>query len=312
MWWRHGTAVPDRLLRRRQPRALRHRPLQRAAAVVVLRAGHRRRRGAVVAVPAARRSARLPRLADRPRRPGQPRDAAGASGWWCRSSCSRSRSASSRATCCRCCRRSRCCSRTASSSALAARRGLDGGLYRQRPIAALQAGVARCPALILVLAGGLLWRAQPLFVERAGAGTAPSRPSSPSPAGLAVVVDGADRAGGGTRRGCSPSAARRRCRRWCIGGSGRRARRRRAARWRGRCAAARRADEPVGVSRVFVRNLVFYTGRQADRPHQRRAAHGVPRARRDGRWWSCRPTVLDRVEAAGAPAPTRLARVRAT
>jgi hypothetical protein len=70
--------------------------------------------------------------------------------------------------------------------------------------------------------------------------------------------------------------------------------------------SARRAAEPVGVSQVFVRNLVFYTGiRQTDLitdeqltaflSQSQRALVVAPRA------------VLERVEAAGAPRAVRVA-----
>ncbi len=76
MGWLHGARLPEGLLHRRQPRALRHRPLQRAAAVVVLRPGHGRRPGPVGAVPAAGRGRARPHGAA-PWRRRQPRNPAG-------------------------------------------------------------------------------------------------------------------------------------------------------------------------------------------------------------------------------------------
>jgi hypothetical protein len=74
-------------------------------------------------------------------------------------------------------------------------------------------------------------------------------------------------------------------------------------------AAARRGDEPVGVSRAFVRNLVFYTGmRQTDLIDDEQLAAFL---RQEGRVLVVVPTdALARIEAAGVPAPTRLAEFR--
>jgi hypothetical protein len=70
--------------------------------------------------------------------------------------------------------------------------------------------------------------------------------------------------------------------------------------------AARRADEPVGVSRVFVRNLVFYTGiKQTDLIDDEQLSMFL---RQEGRALLVVPAdILARVEAAGAPPARRLA-----
>jgi hypothetical protein len=69
---------------------------------------------------------------------------------------------------------------------------------------------------------------------------------------------------------------------------------------------ARRAGEPLGVSRVFVRNLVFYTGqRQIDLIDDTQLDAFL---RQDARALVVVPAeILDRVEASGTPRATRLA-----
>jgi hypothetical protein len=73
--------------------------------------------------------------------------------------------------------------------------------------------------------------------------------------------------------------------------------------------AARQGAEPVGVSRVFVRNLVFYTGvPQTDLIDDEQAAAFL---RQDRRALVVLPLdVLERLEAAGVPAPVRLGEFR--
>lgn len=69
---------------------------------------------------------------------------------------------------------------------------------------------------------------------------------------------------------------------------------------------ARRANEPIGVSRVFVRNLVFYTGvKQLDLIDDEQLGTFL---RQSGRALVLVPvTDLERVEAAGVPKAIRLA-----
>lgn len=138
------------------------------------------------------------------------------------------------------------------------RRGLDGGLYQSGPHRGIQAAAVASGGL-LILTGALLYRAQPLFVELpawqsataaiviVGAGlavmaTAWSRWWQAAPWVLAVgsamalpafVLGGL---GGGPEDAVHKAAQA--------------------------ITAARRGDEAEGVSRVFVRNLVFYTGRR--------------------------------------------------
>ena len=70
--------------------------------------------------------------------------------------------------------------------------------------------------------------------------------------------------------------------------------------------AAHRADEPIGVARVFVRNLVFYTGlKQVDLINDEQLTAFLGQ---EGRALIVVPQAdLDRVEAAGAKKATRLA-----
>ncbi len=183
-----------------------------------------------------------------------------------------------------------------------ARRGLDGGLYRQQPDRALQAASLASGAMLLV-AAALLWRARPLFVDipawqsmaaavAIGLGgaivvlVALSRAWRHAPwvlvwasaVALPALVLGA--LGGG------PQDAVQRVARAVVD--------------------TRQANEPVGVSRVFVRNLLFYTGvKQTDlitdeqlTVFLRQSGHALVVVPAD---------VLDRVEAAGAPRATRLA-----
>ena len=188
----------------------------------------------------------------------------------CRWSSSRCRSASSRATSCRCCRRWRCCSRARSSSApttggasTARDRGRGPTLGRRR----LPGRRRSCLLLLAVL----LYRARPLFldvVDRRSPLAAIDRHRAS--AGALAWWCSASRAPGAPLRRRWPLPLRsrsRRCRTACSPSS-----RDAAVQQHGRAWCARRTpdDEVVGTYRVFVRNLVFYTGIEADRPHPRR------------------------------------------
>lgn len=183
-----------------------------------------------------------------------------------------------------------------------ARRGLDGGLYRAPADRGMQAA-ALVAGVLMTAAGALLGRAQPIFVE-----VAPTRVFAAAAvialAGLAVVVVALS-------RWWKHSA-------WAIaiasaialpalvlgglaGGSEDAVRRAATA-----VVAARRAAEPIGVSRVFVRNLVFYTGlKQVDLIDDAQLTAFLSQ---DGRALVLVPvTDLDRVEQQGAPKAVRLA-----
>jgi 4-amino-4-deoxy-L-arabinose transferase-like glycosyltransferase len=186
-----------------------------------------------------------------------------------------------------------------------ARRGLDGGLYRHPPDRLLQ-GTALAAGLVLALAGGLVWRAQSLFV-----GVPPWQTFA---AAVIAVAGGA---------AVVATALSRRWRdapwvlTWAaavtmpavivgtIGGGpdetvGQVAR---------AVVAARRAEEPIGVSGVFVRNLVFYTGvRQVDLIDEAQLDAFLRQADRALAVVSAE--ALERVEAAGAPAAVRLGEFR--
>ncbi|MGD9902264.1 MAG: ArnT family glycosyltransferase [Vicinamibacterales bacterium] len=182
-----------------------------------------------------------------------------------------------------------------------ARRGLDGGLYRQAPDRLLQAAALGSGA-ILAAVGGLVWRAQPLFVGVPAWQTAVAAMAAGG-GGLAVVL--------------TAWSSRWRAVPWVLaaatavampavmigtlgGGSDESVRQVARA-----VLAARRGDEPVGVSRAFVRNLVFYTGvRQLDLIDDTQLDAFL---RQDGRALVVVPAdVLARVEAAGTPPPARL------
>jgi len=182
------------------------------------------------------------------------------------------------------------------------RRGLDGGLYQSRPDRGLQVASVTS-GLILVLAGALLWRARPLFVELPPLHSAVAAGVT-ALAGLAVIVTSLSRAWRDApwvlAIGSSLALPA-----LVIGGlaGGPEDAVHKAAQ---AVRAARRADEPIGVSRVFVRNLVFYTGlRQTDLIDDEQLTAFLGQ---EGRALIVVPLAdLDRVEAAGARKATRLA-----
>jgi 4-amino-4-deoxy-L-arabinose transferase-like glycosyltransferase len=186
-----------------------------------------------------------------------------------------------------------------------ARRGLDGGLYRQAPDRLLQAG-ALLAGLVLALAGGLVWRSQPLYAGVPGWHTlaAAAITIAGSVAVIGVALSRWWRHAPWVLAWATAAAMPA----LMIGtlGGGPDETVRQVAR---AVAAARRGDEPLGVSRVFVRNLVFYTGtRQTDLIDDEQLAAFL---RQEGRALVVVPAdVLARVEAAGVPAPIRLAEFR--
>lgn len=183
-----------------------------------------------------------------------------------------------------------------------ARRGLDGGLYRQAPDRGLQ-GASLGAGAILLLAAALLWRARPLFVDVpdwqamgaavaigvAGAGVvavslsrawrqAPWAVAMASAVALPALVMGA-LAGGQEDTVHRVAKA---------------------------VQAARQTHEAVGVSRVFVRNLVFYTGvKQTDLINDEQLTAFLSQAA--PALVVVPADVLARVEAAGAPRAERVA-----
>lgn len=181
-------------------------------------------------------------------------------------------------------------------------RGLDGGLYQQRPDRGLQAATIASGG-ILVLAAALLWRARPLFVELPPLHSAVAA-GVIGVAGVAVVVTALSRAwrAGPWVLAMGSSLALPAL---VVGGlaGGPEDAVHRAAQ---AVTAARRADEPVGVSRVFVRNLVFYTGvKQLDLINDEQLTAFLGQ---DGRALVVVPLEdLERVEAAGAKKGRRLA-----
>ncbi|MGE0362553.1 MAG: ArnT family glycosyltransferase [Vicinamibacterales bacterium] len=182
-----------------------------------------------------------------------------------------------------------------------ARRGLDGGLYRQAPDRLLQ-GAAIAAGVLLTAAGALLWRAQPLFVGVPAWQTTLAAGITVS-GGVAVVAAAATswwRLAPWVLAAATAVAMPA----MMIGalGGGPDETVRQVAR---AVAAARRGGEPIGVSRAFVRNLVFYTGvRQTDLIDDAQLDAFL---RQSGRALVVAPAdVLERVEAAGAPRATRL------
>ena len=183
-----------------------------------------------------------------------------------------------------------------------ARRGLDGGLYRQQPDRALQAASLAAGAILLV-AAALLWRARPLFVD--------------IPAWQSMAAAAAIGLGGAIVVLVALSRAWRHAP-WVLAwasavalpalvlgalGGGPEDAVQRVAR---AVVDTRQLDEPVGVSRVFVRNLLFYTGaKQTDLITDEQLTVFLSQS---GHALVVVPAdVLDRVEAAGAPRATRLA-----
>ena len=112
-----------------------------------------------------------------------------------------------------------------------ARRGLDGGLYRQAPDRALQVG-SLVAGLILAVAGALVWRARPLYVGvppwQITTAAVPSLPSAAPRSSRRRC-----RVAGATRRGCWRAPPRWRCRRWSSACSAA-VPTRRCGRWHGR------------------------------------------------------------------------------
>lgn len=183
-----------------------------------------------------------------------------------------------------------------------ARRGLDGGLYRAPADRGLQAATLVAGGVLLA-AGALLGRAQPLFVEMP-----PTRVFAAAAviatAGLAVIVVALSRwwKHGPWAVAFASAVALPALVLGGLGGGQEDAVRRAAA----AVVAHRRAAEPVGVSRVFVRNLVFYTGvQQTDLIDDAQLTAFLSQ---NGRALILVPlTDLERVERQGAPAPVRLA-----
>jgi 4-amino-4-deoxy-L-arabinose transferase-like glycosyltransferase len=186
-----------------------------------------------------------------------------------------------------------------------ARRGIDGGLYRQAPDRLLQAGGVLA-GLVLALTGGLVWRAQPLFAGVPAWHTVTAAAITVF-GGLAVILTALTRwwRHGPWVLAWAAAAAMPALMIGALGG-GPDETVRQVAR---AVATARRAGEPVGVSRVFVRNLVFYTGtRQVDLIDDDQLTAFL---RQEGRALVVVPAdVLARVESAGAPAPVRLGEFR--
>ena len=181
-------------------------------------------------------------------------------------------------------------------------RGRDGGLYQQRPDRGLQAASLASGAILLV-AAALVWRARPLFVD-IPAWQSMSAAATIGMAGLAVV-------GVALSRGWRQAP-------WALAyasalalpalvlgvlAGGPEDAVHRVAR---AVVTARQASEPVGVSHVFVRNLVFYTGvKQTDLITDEQLTAFLSQA---GTALVVAPAdVLDRVESAGAPRAQRLA-----
>ncbi len=182
-----------------------------------------------------------------------------------------------------------------------ARRGLDGGLYRQAPDRLFQAA-AMAAGLLLAVAGGLVWRARPLFVGVPDWQTTLAAGVSVA-GGVAVIVIALSRwwRHAPWALAWATALAMPALTIGVLGGGPDEA----VVRVGRAVADARRSDEPIGVSRVFVRNLVFYTGaRQVDLIDDAQLEAFLRQA---GRALVVVPAdVLERVEAAGAPRPIRL------
>ena len=183
-----------------------------------------------------------------------------------------------------------------------ARRGLDGGLYRQAPDRALQSASLASGAILLAT-GGLVWRARPLIVD-IPAWQSQAAAAVIAVSGAAVIVVALSRA---WRQApwvlaCASSVALPALVLGALAG-GPDDTVHRVAR---AVVAARQGREPVGVSRVFVRNLVFYTGvKQTDLINDEQLTAFLSQA--DSALVVAPVDVLARVEAAGAPRATRVA-----
>ncbi len=186
-----------------------------------------------------------------------------------------------------------------------ARRGLDGGLYRQAPDRAVQVG-SLVAGIILAAAGALVWRARPLYVGVAS-WQITAAVAVAAAGGAAVVATALSRLWRHAPwvLACASAVAMPALVIVVLGG-GPDETVRQVAR---AVTAARRADEPIGVSGVFVRNLVFYTGlRQVDLIDDPQLDAFL---RQEGRALVVVPAeVLDRVEASGTPRATRLGEFR--
>lgn len=183
-----------------------------------------------------------------------------------------------------------------------ARRGLDGGLYRQAPDRALQSASLASGALLLAT-GGLVWRAQPLFVDIPlwQTYTAAATIAVSGVAVIAVALSRAWRQAPWALAWASSVALPALVLGVLAGGSDDTVHRVARA-----VVAARQGREPVGVSRVFVRNLVFYTGvKQTDLINDEQLTAFLGQA--ESALVVAPVDVLTRVEAAGAPRPTRVA-----
>ncbi len=182
------------------------------------------------------------------------------------------------------------------------RRGLDGGLYRQAPDRMLQ-GASLAAGAILLVAAGLVWRARPLFVD-IPAWQAQSAAAVIAASGVAVVVVALSRA---WRQApwalafASAVALPALVLGALAGGPDDTVHRVARA-----VVAARHGREPIGVSRVFVRNLVFYTGvKQTDLINDEQLTVFLSQA--EPALVVVPADILARVEAAGAPRAMRVA-----
>ena len=181
-------------------------------------------------------------------------------------------------------------------------RGLDGGLFRARPHRGLQAA-AIASGLLLVATGALLYRARPLFIELPPWHSATAAVVIVA-AGLAVVATALSR---GWRSApwvlaIGSAVALPALVLGGLGGGPEDAVHRAAT----AVLAARRDGDAVGVSRVFVRNLVFYTGvRTTDLINDEQVVAFLSQGARALVVIPLKD--LERVEAAGGPTVVRLA-----
>ena len=251
----HGRALPRQLLRRRQPRALRDEPLQRSAAALVLPADRARAaccRGRRWRSPCSRRSLRArarpaPRLSSRTWR---------LLVWACAAAAVLHRL-------------DRQAAALHPAHPAAARAAARRAIVSDRPCATasgrdpLLQVPAAVVALLLARMAVLLYRARPLIVM------------VPTVFIIAAVIAIAVARGSRARPRRSRRARARCPARIAVAGAltlaglqyGAVAGRPRSGAGHGRAGAGstERGTEPVGTYRVFVRNLVFYTGVQADR-----------------------------------------------